>query len=158
MEVEEEIPNTQKVSSLCIEVCHGLSVKSCSKIRLVKVFFEGHPEKAVKMYAVLDDQSNGSLTRSKFFNLFNVNSKVSPHSLKTCDGLIDFSGRKASGYEIKAANGGICLPTLNECYEIPDNSEEIPTPEAALHQPHLKHIAPEIPALDPETHILQLLG
>ncbi len=157
---DEEIPKTQEVSSLCTEVCHGLSMKSCSKICLVKVFPEGHPEKAVKMYAMLDDQSNRSLARSKFFDLFNINSKTSTYSLKKCAGLIDCYGRKASGYRIEAANGGIslALPTLIECDEIPDNRDEIPTPEAALHQPHLKHIAPEIPVLDPEAHILLLLG
>ncbi len=94
---DEEIPKTQEVTSLCTEVCHGLSMKSCSKICLVKVFPEGQPEKAVKMYAMLDDQSNRSLARSKFFDLFNINSKTSPYSLKTCAGLIDCYGRKAIG-------------------------------------------------------------
>lgn len=61
---------------------------------------------------------------------------------------------------IEAARGGInlALPTLIECDEIPNNRDEIPIPDAALHQPHLKHIAQEIPALDPEAHILLLLG
>ncbi len=155
-----EIPTTQEVSSLCTEVCHGLSTKSCSKICLVNVFPEGHPENAVKMYAMLDDQSNRSLARSRFFDIFNINSIASPYSLKTCAGLIECSGRKASGYRIEAANGGIslALPTLIECDEIPNNRDEIPTPEAALHQLHLKHIASEIPALDSEAHILLLLG
>ncbi len=155
-----EIPTTQEVSSLCTEVCHGLSTKSCSKICLVNVFPEGHPENAVKMYAMLDDQSNRSLARSRFFDIFNINSIASPYSLKTCAGSIECSGRKANGYRIKAANGGIslALPTLIECDEIPNNRDEIPTPEAALHQLHLKHIASEIPALDSEAHILLLLG
>lgn len=148
------------MSSLCTDVCHGISTKSCSKICLVKVFPKGHPENAVKMYAMLDDQSNRSPARSTFFDLFNINSKASPYSLKTCAGLIECSGRKANGYQIEASNGGInlALQTLIECDEIPNNRDEIPTPEAALHQPPLKHIASEIPALDPEAHILLLLG
>lgn len=45
-----------------------------------------------------------------------------------------------------------------ECNDIPDNREEIPTPEAAFHHPHLKRIAAEIPAIDGDALILLLLG
>ncbi|KAK7889072.1 hypothetical protein WMY93_024632 [Mugilogobius chulae] len=47
---------------------------------------------------------------------------------------------------------------LIECDDLPDNREEIPTPEAALHHPHLKDLAKEIPALDKDAQILLLLG
>lgn len=70
------------------------------------------------------------------------------------------SGRRATGYQIEALNGGVSLtlPRLIECNDIPDNREEIPTPEAALHHSHLKSLAAELPALDHEANILLLLG
>ena len=54
----------------------------------------------------------------------------------------------------------ISLPllTLLECNQIPDNRSEIPTPDAAYHQAHLRKIANEIPPLDPQAEILLLLG
>ena len=45
---------------------------SCSKICLVKAYPAGQKEKDIKMYAVLDEQSNKSLTKTEFFNLFEV--------------------------------------------------------------------------------------
>lgn len=50
------------------------------------------------------------------------------------------------------------LPTLIECDMLPDNRNEIPTPEAALYHSQLRDIAAEIPALDPQGDILLLLG
>ena len=51
-----------------------------------------------------------------------------------------------------------CLPPLIECDSIPNNRNEIPTPEAASHHPHLKAIAHMIPPLDRSAEILLLLG
>lgn len=80
------------------------------------------------MYAVLDDQSNRSLARSEFYELFNIQSLSTPYSLRTCSGLMDMAGRKAEGFQIEAENGGISvsLPPLIECNQIPDNRSENP--------------------------------
>lgn len=109
---------------------------------------------------MLDDQSNRSLTRSEFFDLFDIHSDASPYTLKTCPGLMESSGRRVTGYQIEALDGSasFILPTLIECNDIPVHREEIPTPEAALHHPHLKCLASEIPPLDHEADILLLLG
>ena len=160
-EEEEPSSSTPSVSNACTEVCgKGLTARSCSKVCLVQVYPNGKREKAVKMYAMLDDQSNRSLARSEFFEHFHINSNASPYSLKTCAGVIETAGRRADGYQIEPVNGGVSLtlPTLIECNEIPDNRSEIPTPEAARHHPHLKSIAHEIPELDENAHILLLLG
>lgn len=114
----------------------------------------------MKMYAMLDDQSNQSLAKSEFFEHFHIKSKASPYSLKTCAGIIDTAGRRADGYQIEPVYGGVSLslPTLIECDEIPDNRSEIPTPEVACYHLHLKSIALEIPELDEKAQILLLLG
>lgn len=52
------------VVSKCTEVKGGQSSRSCSKICLVHIFPEAHPERATKAYVVLDDQSNRSLASS----------------------------------------------------------------------------------------------
>ncbi|XP_073405860.1 uncharacterized protein [Dendrobates tinctorius] len=149
------------ISSSCTEVCgEGLWDKSCAKICLVNVYPNGHPEKAVKVYVLLDDQSNRSLARSELFDMFNLKGNAYPYTLSTCSGVTEVSGRRASGLIATFLKNTveIPLPTLVECNQIPSNREEIPTPEAALHHPHLKGIANKIPALNNSADILILLG
>lgn len=50
------------------------------------------------------------------------------------------------------------LPTLIECNIIPNNREEIPTPEVAQHHHHLRSIASDIPPLDANADILLPIG
>ena len=50
------------------------------------------------------------------------------------------------------------LPTLTEYDEIPNNREEIPTPQVAQAHPHLQQIADEIPELDEQAEFLLLIG
>ncbi len=70
------------------------------------------------------------------------------------------SGRRASGYIVESLDNNVSLhlPTLLECNQIPNIRSEIPTPDAAHHFSHLRGIADEIPALDPDADILLLLG
>lgn len=157
---EDTIPEPV-ASPLCTEVCGDCArSKSCSKICLVKVYPKECPQQAIEMYAMLDDQSNKSLARSEFFNLFGIEVGSYPYTLKTCAGLAATSGRRANGYQIEAVNGevSLMLPTLIECDDLPDNRDEIPTPEAAIHHLHLKSLASKIPPLDNNAQILLLLG
>ncbi|XP_053576923.1 uncharacterized protein LOC128666383 [Bombina bombina] len=112
------------------------------------------------MYAILDDQSNRSLARTEFFNIFHVNGNPSSYTLGTCAGQFETKGRRASDFIIASLTDGIQLPlpTLIECNQIPDNRDEIPTPEIAHYYPHMKHIASCIPALEKNAQILLLLG
>ncbi|XP_040208534.1 uncharacterized protein LOC120940042 [Rana temporaria] len=149
------------VTTRCTEVCgEGLHSKSCSKICLVRVFPEGCPQNSLKMYAILDDQSNRSLASPEFFDLFNIHGEAWSYTLQTCAGKINTSGRRAHGFIVASEYEDIefPLPTLIECDQLPNNREEIPTPEAARHHPHLSHIADYIPPLNKDVKILILLG
>ncbi|XP_075530085.1 uncharacterized protein LOC142563417 [Dermacentor variabilis] len=150
-----------EVSSKCTEVCgQSGGGKSCSKICLVKVSHPTQPHNTEKMYAILDDQSNRSLARTEFFDIFGLNGDSSPYTLRTCAGTAEAIGRRASGFLIEDIHGSVKLPlpTLIECNEMPNNRNEIPTPEVASHHPHLRAVAKFIPRLDPEAKILLLLG
>lgn len=109
---------------------------------------------------MLDDQSNVSLARSAFFDKFDIQSDSSPYTLKTCAGTTHTAGRRAVGFVVESADGELHLPlpTLIECNLIPNNRDEIPTPEAARNHIHLKPIADKIPPLDVSAEILLLLG
>lgn len=80
---EQEGNASPEVTSKCTEICeqaHGL--RSCSKITPVHVYPANHPDKAQKMYVVLDDQSNRSLAKSDFFKLFDIDVTPSTYTLK----------------------------------------------------------------------------
>ena len=157
----EREDNVTDITTSCTEVCGlGQWGRSCSKICLTKIYPKGFKNKAIKAYVILDDQSNRSLARPEFFELFGVESTPFSYHLRTCSGIIETYGKKAEGFQIESLDGNvlISLPSLLECPEIPNNRAEIPTPSAVLHQPHLHHIARHIPELDPEAEILLLLG
>ncbi|XP_073769028.1 uncharacterized protein [Danio rerio] len=159
---EGEQPLSQsQVDSKCTEVCgENQTDRSCSKVCLVKVFPAGQKDKAVKVYAILDEQSNRSLVRSQFFEVFSDQSPCAPYILRTCAGVKESAGRRASGYEVESLDGTVCisLPSLIECNDIPNNRDEIPTPDVARSHTHLKSMAHFIPELDPKAPIMLLLG
>ncbi|XP_073412079.1 uncharacterized protein [Dendrobates tinctorius] len=126
----------------------------------MRVYPADEKDKAIKVYAILDDQSNRSLAKSAFLDSFNVRGPSAPYSLKTCAGIVETACRRATGYVVESIDGQmrLPLPTILECNNIPDNRSEIPTPEVASYHPHLKRIERLIPNLDPEAQIVLLLG
>ena len=147
------------IKATCTQVCgFGFTGKSCAKTVLVNVYPYGQPEKAHRMYAILDEQSNASLARTEFFDMFDVQGAEVPYSLSSCSGRTQTTGRQASGFVIEALDGTakLDLPGLFECDNIPNFREEIPTPEVTRYHPHLSNIL--IPPLDDRAEILLLIG
>lgn len=118
-DTEAQDGNPVEVTSRNTEVCGEASniPRSCSKVCLVWVFPHGQPECSVQMYIILNDQSNRSLARSEFFHLFGIKGSLSPYLMRTCAGATEMTGRRATGFQIEAVNGGVCLdlPRLIEC-------------------------------------------
>ncbi|KAK5853507.1 hypothetical protein PBY51_014653 [Eleginops maclovinus] len=153
--------DTPAVTSKCTEICGNAdSPRSCAKICLVKAYPAGRKEKAVKMYAVLDEQSNKSLAKTEFFNLFGLKASPAPYTLKTCAGTTETSGRRVNNFTLESMDGKLQLPlpTLIECDMVPDDRFEIPSPDIAKHHPHLQRVAQRILDVDPNAPILLLLG
>lgn len=150
-----------EISSSCTEICREpYSGKSCAKILPVNVFHRDNPNKRVKLYAVIDDQSNRSLAAPDFFEFFGVTDKPQNYTISTCSGKVVTSGRRGNGFIVRSMEGDVDfeLPTLLECDHIPNNREEIPTPEVTLHHSHLFDISRHIQPLDDDCHILLLIG
>jgi hypothetical protein len=148
---------TVQCTQLCVTGASG--GRSCAKIVLVKVYPKGQPHLFRTMYAIVDDQSNRSLAKSEFFEMFKETGPETPYSLLSCAGSTVVSGRRANGYIIESLQGyKLDLPTLIECNDIPDNRAEIPTPEVARQYTHLKDIASLIPPIDGDANISLLLG
>ncbi|XP_037528681.1 uncharacterized protein LOC119405929 [Rhipicephalus sanguineus] len=117
------------------------------------------PETTLRAYAILDEQSNRSLVRPELLDELSVEGTPTKYTLRTCSGSTEVVGRIAHGFFVRSVSGDVKLPLppLLECDEIPDNREEIPTPDAARNYPHLSAIATHIPPLE-EARILLLLG
>lgn len=142
---------------MCTEICDKtLGPRSCAKICLVYVYPANCPDKAERMYAVLDDQSNRSLVKSEFFNLFGITGDSSLYTLKTCSGIKEKAGKKASNFIVASLDGktNVALPPLLECNMMPDDRSEIPTPDITQYFPHLAPVADKIPPPDPSAPIL----
>lgn len=153
--------DTAEVNNKCTDICRDASKpKSCSKICLVNVYPSNQHERAKCIYAVLDEQSNRSLVKSQFFELFNIVSSSSPYTMKMCSGVVTTAGRKVNGFSVKSLDGKtvVALPPLIECNTLPDDRSEIPMPEVTMCFPYLTAVSDKIPPLDPSASILLLLG
>ncbi|XP_076113586.1 uncharacterized protein LOC143081749 [Mytilus galloprovincialis] len=149
------------VSSICTEIYKDhKSEKSCAKILPVDVYHKDKTNKIIRMYAIIDDQSNRSLASPEFFSLFNVREKPENYSLTTCSGRVATSGKRGKDFVIKSVHSDVQfdLPTLIECNNIPNNRDEIPTPEVAMHHPHLTELRGSITPLEERCQILLLIG
>ncbi|XP_071085479.1 uncharacterized protein [Haliotis cracherodii] len=75
-------------------------------------------------------------------------------------GVVETSGRRGSGFVVESVDSGVSfdLPTVIECNSVPNQRDEIPTPDVALHYPHLVDIADDIPPVDESADILLLIG
>ncbi|KAK7891083.1 hypothetical protein WMY93_023046 [Mugilogobius chulae] len=112
---EEEIK--QEITSSCTKVCGAEgSGKSCSKIVLVNVYPSGQHDKSKTMYAVLDDQSNLSLARSDFFDMFDIHGTEAPYNITTCMGATQAFGRRAYGYVIEQMFH--CFVVREDCRDV----------------------------------------
>lgn len=135
---KEENPSKKSVASLCTNVCgKEFFGRSCAKIVLVKVYPGNKVEKAKKMYAILDDQSNRTLGRPDFFDKMEVKNKSSEqYTLVSCAGTVHTEGRFAHGLTVATIDDSFsfALPNVFECNEIPNTRSVIPTPEIIVLQ------------------------
>ncbi|XP_069140928.1 uncharacterized protein [Argopecten irradians] len=153
--------NKPHVDAKCTEICgKTFSGKSCAKIVQVKVRHKKSTHSPVRVYAILDEQSNKSLARKELFDVFDCNSDHESYCLSTCGGRITTSGRISLGFVVESIDETVSLdlPSLIECDAIPNNRQEIPTPDVAIHYPHLSNIASLISPIDNNSEILLLIG
>ena len=128
------------MTNRCTEVCGQNTVgigRSCAKICLADVYDPSTPHVTMRTYVIIDDKSNHSLARAKLFDKLNNKGSATSYTLKTCSGVKQTLRRRAHGLVIESLDKQVRyhLPTLTECDEIPNNREEIPTPEIILAHP-----------------------
>ena len=158
MPKDETMQKSAEFSTKCTTLCgHELRGRSCSKTVLADVSVSSDPLKSIRVYAMLDDQSDQTLASPELFDAMNVTNQPEPHS---CSGEVAMYGKRARGFQVSAVDGSACydLTTLIKCDNIPKEKREIPTPEVAKSYPHLYDIAPLIPEFDAKANIQLLIG
>jgi len=108
----------------------------------------------------VDDQSNVSLITTDLADNLNANGPEWKYYLSTCAGEKEVRhGRRVTGLIVRSVHGRTSkLSTLIECDDVPQDMEEIPTPEITMQYPHLSDIADEIPPLDDQAQVQLLIG
>ena len=126
-----------KCTSLCGQ---GFSGRSCGEPMLVDMYPKGHAEKAVRVYAIIDDQATGTLGKAELFDTLGIDDGPKPYFLKSCSGETTMVGRRARGLIVQCVDSSDAfeLPVVIECDEIPNETSEIATPEVAMSYPHLQ--------------------
>lgn len=165
LHVEKRASDTEtdsQVKAVCTQICGNVhkTSKSCAKTLLVNIHHANNPNKVLRTYAIIDEQSNRSLANSCFFNFFGVEGPDVQYELTSCSGLSTQTGRRTAGFIISSLDGksSLRLPSLMECNYIPNNRDEIPTPEVARSYRHMRDIEEEIPPLDQDAEITLLVG
>lgn len=81
--------------TLCTQIRKGtFNGKSCSKTLLARVYRKGNPKDQLKLYAIIDDQSNKSLVSPGFFQHFSDVDGYAAYTLSSCMGRIDTCGEQ----------------------------------------------------------------
>ena len=84
-ETETANEGQENVNPKCTSVCKGASGGlSCSKIVLVDVYREDHPNEVHRVYAIVDDQSNASIISTELADRLNAESTEWKYYLLTC--------------------------------------------------------------------------
>ncbi|VDI26079.1 Hypothetical predicted protein [Mytilus galloprovincialis] len=68
---EEKSPK-EEVNSKCTEVCKGGVGKSCAKIVLLDILHAQKPNSRMRIYAIIDEQSNSSLVHGDILDYFGI--------------------------------------------------------------------------------------
>nr|XP_034318941.1 uncharacterized protein LOC105335138 [Crassostrea gigas] len=152
---------SENVASKCTVLCDKPSLgRSCGKIVLVNVFLRQDPNKAIKVYAILDDQSNRTLISPRLCDRLDVQGPSTQYSLSSCSGTTTMTGRRIEGLCAQSVHEDCQyeLPITIECDDIPNERSEIPTPDVARFHYHLNSIVNELPSIEKDVNIELLIG
>ena len=124
------------------------------------IYPKDHIDLVIKAYVVIDDQSISTLGTPELFDKLGIEGEEIPYVLSSCNGKIQTSGRRAHTFIIESFDSSVALdlPVVTECDVIPDNRNEIPTPDITRHYHHLHNLESMIPSLDDDAKIVLLVG
>ena len=163
--VKQDSSNSNKDASVSnrIEVCHMKGFDHCTSHSLIVpvwLHHQNNPENKIKVYALLDEQSDACFIRESTLNTLGVDGPEIHLELSTVLAQKTITSKKITGLSVRGINETIDIP-LPRTYTrnvIPARSSQIPIPETARKWPHLKEIASHLMPLDNDIEVGLLIG
>ena len=147
---------------MCTKICGCEIGKNCSKTLLTELTMKNVPNKKLKAYCILDEQSNTTIVDEKVVQYFGQKFPSQEISMKFAsqDYEQTISSKLVTGLQIKGVltNEVIDIPRAVSCPNISDTTYEVATPDIVRKHPHLAHYAEHFPEFDPNTEVLILIG
>ena len=159
--VDSGEPHTDNITSKCTILCGDLRIgRSCSKTVLVDVCSVAAPNKTMRVYAAIDDQSNRTLATPELLDRLGIQGKHAQFNMSSCPDNSTLTGRLASNICVQSIDGEYIfeLQDVIKCDSIPSDLHEVATPDVASAHSHLRRIALYLPALEPSNKFELLIG
>ncbi|XP_073234570.1 uncharacterized protein [Porites lutea] len=153
---EEKAKEIVKATNNCV----SCSDTTTSMIPPVLIHHKDDPDRRVKVYAVLDDQSDTFFITDDITKSLGVTGPAVKLELGTMHAVENIDTQKIEGLIVSRFDGQVDIP-LPKAYTrnlIPGLRGQIPRPETARKYEHLKTIADEIPPYDEQLSIGLLIG
>ena len=147
----------------CTQICNDATRSAyCTKVLLVDIALDSDPQKTLRTYAVLDDQSDTTLIDEKVVDYFGgtyptrnvttnfVTSKAKfKHDAKVIP-KIRIKGVGCNRYEV--------LSNVLTYPEVSSNKHQVASPEVFQRFKHAAQFAEQVPDLDNDAEVLVLVG
>ena len=133
---------------------------SHSLIVPVWLHHQNNPEDKIKVYALLDEQSDACFIRESTLNTLGVDGPEIHLELSTVLAQKTITSKKITGLSVRGINETIDIPPPRTYTRnvIPARSSQIPLPETARKWPHRKEIASHLTPLDKDIEVGLLIG
>ena len=159
------LPLAESASSHLIRVAHSSAVESASVItncRIVQVilFHKDNTEKAIKVYALLDDASDTTFVTTQVQRELGIKGVQTSLDLTTMLGRQRIAVERIDGLVVRRLDKRteIELPKQYARETIPSRREQILRPEIVNSWPHLRKIQSQILPYDEDVDIGLLIG
>ena len=161
----EKPPVAESASSHLISVVHSSAAESASVItncRIIQVmlFHKDNTEKAIKVYALLDDASDTTFVTTQVQRELGIKGVQTSLDLSTMLGRQRIAVERIDGLVVQRLDKRtkIELPKTYARETIPSRRDQIPRPEIINSWPHLRKIQGKIPLYDADVDIGFLIG
>lgn len=153
---EESTQETIRATNNCVN-CSDITT---SMILPVWIHHKNDPDRRVKVYAVLDDQSDTCFVTDDVIDKLGVTGPVIQLELGTMHAIEKIDTQRINDLVVSRFDGKVNIP-LPKAYtrtHIPGQRGQIPRPEIARKYDHLEKIAGEIPPYEEHLSIGLLIG
>ena len=151
------------VSTMCTLVCGDKNnSKTCAKTILADAYHCSNPSVSLRVYVIIDEQSNASFVDVKLVKFLNVSFPTETYKMSTAQSScsIRTEGYQVTGLKLRGVinNRVINVPFALSCAGLLDTRRDAATPDTLRAHASLAKYAARFPYFDPSAHTMVLLG